>query len=125
MVTRDKALIEALYRVAGKAEIVNGEIVFMSPTGFLPGYAAGEIFASLREYAKRTGTGLAITDNVGFLVDLPNRDSFSPDAAYYIGPGSGMRFIEGTPVFAVEIRSENDYGPRAERAIAQKRADYF
>lgn len=125
MVARDKALIEALYLVAGKAEIVNGEIVPTSPTGFLPGFAAGEIFASLHAYAKETGKGFAVTDNVGFLVDLPNRDSFSPDAAYYVGPSSGMRFIEGAPVFAAEVRSENDYGPRAERAIAQKRADYF
>jgi Uma2 family endonuclease len=36
-----------------------------------------------------------------------------------------MRFLEGAPVFAVEVRSENDYGPIAEEAIAQKRADYF
>ena len=36
-----------------------------------------------------------------------------------------MRFLEGAPVFAVEVRSENDYGPAAERAMAQKRADYF
>ena len=36
-----------------------------------------------------------------------------------------MRFIEGPPTFAVEVRSENDYGPAAERAIAAKRADYF
>jgi Uma2 family endonuclease len=36
-----------------------------------------------------------------------------------------MRFLEGAPVFAVEIRSENDYGPAAERAMAEKRADYF
>jgi Uma2 family endonuclease len=36
-----------------------------------------------------------------------------------------MRFPEGAPVFAVEVRSENDYGPAAERARAQKRADYF
>jgi Uma2 family endonuclease len=36
-----------------------------------------------------------------------------------------MRFAEGAPVFAVEVRSENDYGPAAERAMAQKRADYF
>jgi Uma2 family endonuclease len=28
-------------------------------------------------------------------------------------------------VFAVEVRSEGDYGPRAERKIAAKRADYF
>ena len=28
-------------------------------------------------------------------------------------------------MFAVEVRSEGDYGPRAERAMAAKRADYF
>ena len=28
-------------------------------------------------------------------------------------------------MFAVEIRSENDYGPAAERAMTTKRADYF
>ncbi len=36
-----------------------------------------------------------------------------------------MEFLEGSPIFAVEVRSENDDGPAAERAMAQKRADYF
>jgi Uma2 family endonuclease len=36
-----------------------------------------------------------------------------------------MRFLEGAPIFAVEVRSEHDYGPVAERAIQAKRADYF
>ena len=36
-----------------------------------------------------------------------------------------MRFLEGAPIFAVEVRSENDYGPAAERAMQAKRADYF
>jgi Uma2 family endonuclease len=36
-----------------------------------------------------------------------------------------MRFLEGAPVFAVEVRSENDYGRVAEEQIRQKRADYF
>ncbi len=36
-----------------------------------------------------------------------------------------MEFLEGAPIFAVEVRSENDDGPAAERAMAQKRADYF
>ena len=36
-----------------------------------------------------------------------------------------MRFLEGAPIFAVEVRSENDYGPAAERAMREKRADYF
>ena len=56
---------------------------------------------------------------------LPNRDSLSPDVAFYVGPNPGMKFYEGAPVFAVEVRSENDYGPAAEARIAQKRADYF
>jgi Uma2 family endonuclease len=36
-----------------------------------------------------------------------------------------MKFFEGAPVFAAEVRSENDYGPKAERDIAQKIADCF
>jgi Uma2 family endonuclease len=36
-----------------------------------------------------------------------------------------MRFFEGAPVFAVEVRSEGDYGRKAEADIAAKRADYF
>ena len=36
-----------------------------------------------------------------------------------------MDFIRGVPVFAVEVRSKNDYGPADEVAIAAKRSDYF
>ena len=36
-----------------------------------------------------------------------------------------MRFADGAPDFAAEVRSENDYGPAAEREMAAKRADYF
>ncbi len=77
--TNVAATIDDLRHVAenGKAELVKGELVLMSPTGGLPGYAAGEIFASLREYAQRTRTGHAFADNVGFIVDLPARQSFS------------------------------------------------
>jgi len=66
-----------------------------------------------------------VGDNKSFHVNLPHRKSFSPDAAFYVGPDSGMRFFEGAPVFAVEVRSEGDYGAKAERAIRTKRDDYF
>jgi Uma2 family endonuclease len=36
-----------------------------------------------------------------------------------------MRFLEGAPIFAVEVWGEHDYGPAAERAMREKRADYF
>ncbi len=58
-------------------------------------------------------------------MDLPHRGSFSPDAAFHAGPLRGGRFLEGAPIFAAEVRGESDYGERAEREIAEKRADYF
>ena len=126
MRTKLEAKIEDLYRVPddGKAEFVDGEIVLMSPTGKLPNYAAGEIFVSLHQYARQTGAGHAATDNLAFIVDLPHRKSFSPDAAYYTG-SVDMRFADGAPIFAVEVRSEDDYGSTAERRMQAKRADYF
>jgi Uma2 family endonuclease len=36
-----------------------------------------------------------------------------------------MRFIKGSPTFAVEVRSEGDPGPAADAEYAAKRADYF
>ena len=125
MNTKTEATIEDLSKIEGKAEIVNGEIILMPPTGFMPSRAGGAIFASLREYERRTKSGYAITDNAGFVVNLPNRRSFSPDVAFYTGPPTGGKFMTGAPVFAVEIRSESDYGPRMERKLAEKRADYF
>jgi len=125
MIANLEATIEDLYAVPGKAEIVNGEIVIMSPTGAAPNYAASEIFVSLREYARQTRTGHAVADNAAFVVNLSNRKSFSPDAAFYSGTWPGMKFFDGAPDFAVEVRGEGDYGPTAEAAIAKKRDDYF
>ena len=121
-----EATVEDLARVTGdgKAELVNGELAIMSPAGGFHNFAAGEIYSSLRVYSRESGSGRAITDNAGFLVDLPHRKSFSPDAAFYLGSLS-RSFLKGAPVFAVEVRSEGDYGPAAEREMAEKRADYF
>jgi Uma2 family endonuclease len=127
MTTRTEATIDDLYRVPenGKAELVNGELVLMSPTGGVPGRAAGRIYRSLDDYERAGGGGYAFPDNVGFIVNLPNRRSFSPDAAFYKGELRGGLFLEGAPIFAVEVRSTDDYGPKAEERMAQKRADYF
>ncbi len=127
MKTKTEATIEDLYNVPenGKAEIVGGEIVLMAASGFLPSRASIAIATSLREYERRTRSGYAFGDNAGFHVQLPRRKSFSPDAAFYTGQPTGMKFLEGAPIFAAEVRSENDYGPEAERQMARKRADYF
>ncbi len=125
MITETRATIEDLYKYDGKAELVNGEIVEFMAIGYEPGYAGDEIYVALREYVKRVGIGRAVGDNKGFYVFLPHRESFSPDAAYHLGANTKMRFLEGAPIFAVEVRSENDHGAKAERDMEDKRADYF
>ncbi len=127
MKTSARATVDDLYRVpeGAKAELVDGGLKLMSPTGGFPSSASGAIYASLRQHQRTTGGGRAYPDNAGFIVDLPHRKSFSPDAAFHSDPALRMTFIEGAPVFAAEVRSENDYGPRAEEEMARKRADYF
>jgi Uma2 family endonuclease len=127
MIAKAEATIEELYHVPehGKAELVNGEIVRMSPAGGRSGRAVGRVVASLLHYEDERGDGHAIGDNVGFIVNLPNRKSFSPNAAWYVGNVDTMEFLQGAPRLAVEVRCEGDYGRRAERTIANKIADYF
>lgn len=125
---RNPSYLDDLYRVEGKAELIEGRIVRMA-SGDLPGEVALNIAISLREHVRRVGKGLAHGDGVGFAVpELPSgRESFSPDASYYTGPrpANRMRFIQGAPDFAAEIRSGPDYGAAAEAQLADKRADYF
>ncbi|MSQ96062.1 MAG: Uma2 family endonuclease [Gemmataceae bacterium] len=125
--TRDS--LDDLYGDEGKAELIAGRIVHQMPTGDLPSSAAFEIAVSLRSHTKASNHGKAYTDGVGYAVpELPSgRESFSPDASLYDGPPppNPMRFIEGAPKFAAEVRSENDYGAAAEVEMAAKRVDYF
>src|SRR5437763_14052837 len=99
MTTKTQATVEDLYRIPdnGKAEIVNGEIGLMSPTGDMPGRAGGTRYVSLRGIERQRG-GRAYPDNDGFRVHLPNRKSFSPHAAFYVGKPPGMPLIEDSPV---------------------------
>ena len=125
MAGKRQATVEDLYHVEGNAELVNGELVLMPPAGGLHGFAGGAVFVSLYEYARRTKRGYAMPDGVAFVVNLPNRRSFSPDVAFTTESRLTRKFIDGAPIFAAEIRSDGDYGPAADRAMAQKRADYF
>ena len=124
------ATLDDLYRVEGKAELVGGRIIHYVASGYEPSVVALELAVRLREYAKLTGIGVAFGDGIGFAMIPPlssGRQSFSPDASYYTGPlpKNRMRFVEGAPVFAIEVRSEDDYGPAAEVEMAAKRGDYF
>jgi len=128
--TQAPATIEDLYRVEGKAELIGGRIVHFVASGDVPSQVAFEIAVSLRAHVRATGVGVAYPDGMGYAIhpSLPSgRQSFSPDASYYMGPRprNRMRFIDAAPTFAVEVRSEGDYDEVAEEQRVAKRADYF
>ena len=129
MIVQRRATLDDLYGVEGKAELIGGRIVRFMASGHLPSRVAFRIARILDDYAGQLGRGFAYADGIGFAVPelSSGRESFSPDASYYDGPlpANDMRFIEGPPTFAVEVRSEGDYGPAADAEYAAKRADYF
>lgn len=120
---------EDLLSADGKVELINGRLMEFPMAGDWPGEVAEEIFVSLRQYAKSMKRGVAHADGVDFVVpEMPSgRASFRPDASFHLGPrpANRMKYFTAAPTFAVEVRSEHDYGPAAETAMAEKRADYF
>ena len=129
--TQSPATLDDLYRIEGKAELIGGRIIHYPLGGFDPSRVAFEIAFWLRLYSVgEEGAGIAFAGGIGYALVPPlanGRQSFSPDALYYAGPrpANPMRFIEGPPTFAVEVRGEDDYGPAAEVNRQVKRADYF
>ena len=122
--TQIPATLDDLLKIEEKAELIGGRIVYIMPCGDAPNTVAFEIAVRIREYAKATTRGKAYSDGIGFTLSAPlpsGRLSFSPDAAYFSGsrPVNKMRFVEGIPDLAVEVRSENDYTPAAELEIVE------
>jgi Uma2 family endonuclease len=118
-IAQKRATLADIARTDGWAELLGGRIVPLMTSGHRPSRGAFRITRSLDDYA----------DEMGFAVPelSSGRESFSPDSAYYVDPlpEDSMRFIEGPPTLAVEVRSGNDYGEAGEAEQAAKRADYF
>lgn len=123
------ATLDDLARVSDTAELIDGRIELLMPTGRKPGRIAGRIDRGLDDFASQSGRGEACLDNVGFAVPRlsSGRESFAPDASYHLGPfpADPMRFLDGPPTLAVEVRGASDDTPFAEFAIATKRDDPF
>jgi Uma2 family endonuclease len=128
MATKSEATIEDLYNAPDDEmyELIDGKLVGMPPTGFEPNLVAGEIFVAVRAHTQTTGDGYAMPSVIAYIVNLPHRRSFSPDASIArAAPENRMRVVDGAPIFAAEVRSESDYGNAADRAYRAKRAEYF
>ncbi|HEX2080757.1 MAG TPA: Uma2 family endonuclease [Longimicrobium sp.] len=120
-----EATLEDLWEVEGRAELIDGEIVPVTPSGQLPVRAAARIWRSLDDHEPLHGGGLAVSEGANFVLRTPGLQALSPDAAWWPGDSVVPGPIHGPPRFAAEVRSLSDYGPAAERAMALKRARYF
>src|SRR5690348_17454600 len=69
------------------------------------------LFRSLYGYEMRTGKGHVTPDNVGLIVNLPNRQSFSPDSGYYLQDETGLSFVKGAPIFRSEEHTSELQSP--------------
>ena len=125
------ATLDDLYGVEGKAELIGGRIVHFMSSGDLPTEVAFEIAVSLaRLYAEdRRGGRVSRRDRLRPAPAVVQRSAILPAGCLVLRRPAPfrirMRFIDGAPTLAVEVRSEQDYGDAAEAEQAAKRADYF
>jgi hypothetical protein len=117
------ATVGDLYRLPHhqKAELVRGELMMMSPTATC---------RAARPARSWSPCGITRDEPApdGPTRTMPRSCTADPSAPTWpstlvCGPGGVSS--KGAPRFAVEVRSESDYGLRAERAMAEKRGDYF
>ncbi len=128
--TETRATLDDLYAVEGKAELIGGRIVQLMGGAINRARVAFEICRQPATIMPRP-PGAARRPRRAELSPSPRlssgRESFCARRLLLPGPvpSNPLRFVDGAPTFAVEVRSEHDYGPAAERDMAAKRLDYF
>ena len=103
--TVDEFIPWAMAQPRGRFELVNGEVVAMSPERVLHTEVKGLVFAAIREAIKRAGVECwCLTD--GATVRLDDRTAYEPDALVYCGQKlSGDTIAVPSPVILVEVAS--------------------
>ena len=103
----------------GRCELIDGEIVRMSPSGAEHGNVAMTIGAILREFVKANGLGKVFAAETGF--KLAARRVRAPDVAFVraerLAGGVPKKFFPGPPDLAVEVVSPSDTWPEVEEKV--------
>lgn len=111
----------------GASELVNGEIVLMSPAGAVHHIIGGALFAQLWAYVEAHGLGDAFMDNVGYYLPIPGRDRDTvraPDVSFVAAERLTeipRGFLRLAPDFAVEVLSPENTAAEMDARMA----DYF
>ena len=114
----------------GPCELVQGELVMMSPAGFEHGVITQRIAAFLHAYVSARRLGVVTAAETGFVLARSPDTVRAPDVAFVaesrLSRGSAKGFFEGAPDLAIEVLSPSDTRDQAARArVTAKIADWL
>ena len=91
----------------------NLEIIIVSPVTSLSGFFSAEVCGQLRDWNKKSKTGLVFDSSAGFT--LPDRSMLSPDASWIskdrwnsLSDEDKNKFAPLCPEFIIAVRSKSD-----------------
>ncbi|RZK92127.1 MAG: Uma2 family endonuclease [Hymenobacter sp.] len=91
----------------------SGEIVIMTPAGFVSSAHSGEVVAQLRNWNKQYKLGRVADSSAGYTI--PDKSTLSPDASWFslaawakVPAARRRKFLPICPEFVVEVMSPSD-----------------
>ena len=96
----------------GRCELVSGELITMSPTGFEHGVIAGRVYGYLFIFVQQNQLGLVTAAETGFQIGHDPDTVRAPDVGFIRAERVPLvrtrGFFQGAPDLAVEVVSPSD-----------------
>ncbi len=97
----------------GRCELIDGELIRMSPAGFEHGWIAARMLRMVAEHVEDHELGIVLAAETGFLIRRDPDTVRAPDVSFISNehlpdPLPRRGFFPGSPDFAVEVVSPED-----------------
>ena len=96
----------------GRCELIQGELIMMTPAGGFHGDVANEMAYRLNVFVRENALGKAVAAETGFILERNPDTVRAPDVAFIrndlVKQANTPKFIPIPPDLAVEVNSPND-----------------